>query len=241
MKRTFAFADLHGRYDLYQKIEEYVSPEDTLICLGDCIDRGPDGIKIVDALKQRENTIYIKGNHEDMAAAAIPSLLSGRIFNDSIDLWFFNCGEKTWDSIEGKNETDYAKFFDSLPVEFKYINKIGQEIILTHAGGHPSKKVEIDPIWNRKHFHLPWPQDIKYQDTFYVHGHTPVQYLKFEIGYDNNWPDSSMDIDDAFDKWDPQAIWYAGGHKVDIDLGSAFTGKTVLLDLDTFEEIYLKV
>ena len=32
------------------------------------------------------------------------------------------------------------------------------------------------------------------------------------------------------------AYYYADGHKIDIDCGAHFTGTTVLLNLDTFEE-----
>lgn len=32
------------------------------------------------------------------------------------------------------------------------------------------------------------------------------------------------------------AFWYCNNHKVNIDCGAFFTGKTVLLDLDTFDE-----
>lgn len=32
------------------------------------------------------------------------------------------------------------------------------------------------------------------------------------------------------------AFWYCNDHKVNIDCGSFFTGQTVLLNLDTFDE-----
>jgi len=41
-------------------------------------------------------------------------------------------------------------------------------------------------------------------------------------------------------KWTPgTAYWYAKGHKVCIDFGTVWDKIAVLLNLDTFEEIYI--
>lgn len=91
---VYAFSDLHGCYGLWQKIKEYVKPEDTLICLGDNIDCGNDGIKIFTEMRRRENTVILMGNHEDMAATVIPDLIDGRPDYDA-SLWFANGGQTT--------------------------------------------------------------------------------------------------------------------------------------------------
>ena len=44
---TYAFSDLHGEYKLFKQIQEYIQKDDVVYCLGDCCDRGPDGIKII--------------------------------------------------------------------------------------------------------------------------------------------------------------------------------------------------
>jgi hypothetical protein len=38
---VYAVSDLHGMYELYQKISDFLKPEDKVYCLGDCGDRGP--------------------------------------------------------------------------------------------------------------------------------------------------------------------------------------------------------
>ena len=45
----YVIADIHGCYDLYLKMLEKIgfSDNDTLYFLGDAIDRGPDGIKVL--------------------------------------------------------------------------------------------------------------------------------------------------------------------------------------------------
>ncbi|WP_081846758.1 metallophosphoesterase [Butyrivibrio sp. AE3004] len=46
---TYAISDLHGQYDLFQKLLDVIhfSDDDFMYVLGDAIDRGPDGIKIL--------------------------------------------------------------------------------------------------------------------------------------------------------------------------------------------------
>ena len=240
----FAIADLHGRYDLWAKVKCHLNQNDILFCLGDCIDRGPDGIKIVDEMRARPNTYYIKGNHEDMAAAALYDLHEIRDPNESGSLWFYNGGYPTYEALaqlSEKKQIEYAYYFNKLSLEYSYTNTSGETILLNHAGFTPGE--ERDLLWDRSSFHGLWPSEAKIK---IIHGHTPVQYLEFHYGYDSFHPcaknaKSTMSPEDAFDKWEPHAIWYCGGHKCDIDLGSAYSNKTMLLNLDTWEEIYFEV
>jgi hypothetical protein len=54
MSKTYAIADLHGRFDLLEMalacLAECAEPSATLVTLGDYIDRGPDSRKIVERL-----------------------------------------------------------------------------------------------------------------------------------------------------------------------------------------------
>lgn len=235
MKRTFAFSDLHGRYDLWLKIKDYVYPEDQLIFLGDAIDRGPDGIKIVEELRNRPNTIYLKGNHEDIAAAAIRDLLTGEWtaynqYSSAIDMWTLNGGNATIASLDNKSDKykiELINFFNKLPIQYTYVNQNKQIIVCDHSGYTPNMRHQ--PLWDRYHFPDDWP--LGYDNTFIIHGHTPAEYLKKHFmanGY-SIANDTTSEI---------KVVRYCNGHKFDIDMGSAWNGIAVLLNLDTFEEIY---
>ena len=65
---TYAVSDIHGCYDKYIDLLRKISfgPHDTLYVLGDVIDRGPDGFKILLDMAQRSNVINLLGNHEVM-------------------------------------------------------------------------------------------------------------------------------------------------------------------------------
>lgn len=41
MGRTFACADLHGQYNLYKQIKNFLKEDDKVYFLGDATDRGP--------------------------------------------------------------------------------------------------------------------------------------------------------------------------------------------------------
>ena len=65
----YAMSDLHGCYDKYIKMLEKInfSDNDTLYILGDIVDRGPDGIKILQDIMQRINVVALMGNHDFLA------------------------------------------------------------------------------------------------------------------------------------------------------------------------------
>jgi len=75
-KRTIAIGDVHGCLDGLLGIIDQVEPagDDTLVMLGDCIDRGPDSRGVLDLLLELEDRcqlVTILGNHEEMLLAAV--------------------------------------------------------------------------------------------------------------------------------------------------------------------------
>ena len=74
---TYVISDIHGCYEKYRTMLEAIefTEDDTLYVLGDVLDRGPDGFKILLDMAARPNVIGLLGNHELLAAAVLPSLL----------------------------------------------------------------------------------------------------------------------------------------------------------------------
>ena len=70
---TYAISDLHGQYGIFEKLLDVIdfSENDFLYILGDAIDRGPDGIKILQKIKDTPNMDLIIGNHEFMMLNSI--------------------------------------------------------------------------------------------------------------------------------------------------------------------------
>jgi serine/threonine protein phosphatase 1 len=75
---TFAIGDIHGHLealvDLLGQIVPLVQPDDTVVFLGDYVDRGPDSKGCIDAILRLKRTlpgrvVCLKGNHEDWLLA----------------------------------------------------------------------------------------------------------------------------------------------------------------------------
>lgn len=69
--RTIAIGDIHGHADSLDRLLEAVAPSplDTLVFLGDYINRGPDSLGVLNriiALGERCRIITLLGNHEQM-------------------------------------------------------------------------------------------------------------------------------------------------------------------------------
>ena len=71
LRRVIAIGDVHGCATALRKLIELIDPQpdDTLIQLGDCVDRGPDSRQVIDellALRQKCRLVPLLGNHEEM-------------------------------------------------------------------------------------------------------------------------------------------------------------------------------
>jgi serine/threonine protein phosphatase 1 len=98
--RTFAIGDLHGEAQLLRDLVTVIAPQphDTLILLGDYLDRGPDAlgtIETLEALVRRCRCVCLLGNHDE----------------EWLDLWdgerFTHCpavpgARRVWDQHQGQ-------------------------------------------------------------------------------------------------------------------------------------------
>lgn len=225
MNKIYACSDLHGNYNLWQQISKYCDETDKIFYLGDAIDRGPNGLKIMLDLLSDTRVLYLKGNHEDMMVAAMHQYMGdSNWFDDAMYLWMSNGGKTTYDDLMNFNldiQLSLLKKIQKLPYTILYKNKNNQRICLCHSGcdyENFTDGCKKDYIWNREHIYNDWfgPEDI-----ILVHGHTPVSYIL------------QMEKNEK-----PVIYKYCNKHKIDIDMGTILTNRTVLLDLDTLEPIY---
>jgi len=72
----YVMSDLHGCYGKYKKMLERISfsEEDTLYILGDIVDRGVNGLKILLDIEKRENVFLLCGNHDYQAEILLSNL-----------------------------------------------------------------------------------------------------------------------------------------------------------------------
>jgi len=177
MKKIFAIGDIHGSYDRLKTLMDKIPIDfsrDTLVFIGDYIDRGPHSVEVVDYLMQLKNrvpgVIFLKGNHEDM--------LDKFINGDDRFTYLLNGGQQTLDSYLTKPvqsdfypiPPDHMDFFKSLRLFYET-----EEFIFVHAGLRPRVLLE-----SQKPQDLLWIRD-KFISTKYdfgkrvIFGHTPLK------------------------------------------------------------------
>jgi serine/threonine protein phosphatase 1 len=178
---TIAFADIHGRRDLLEKmlstISAYVGTrEHQIIALGDYVDRGPDSKGVLDLLMTRPDIIKLRGNHEGMMLAAQQGRFSEvRHFVD-------NGGGATCKSFGVvAPHTIPEEYFDWIRENTKLYHEDARRVYV-HAGvgwrePDMSKQPEQWLLWIRDEFLLRTEPFFKY----IVHGHTPSHSRKPHI------------------------------------------------------------
>ena len=231
----YACSDLHGRYDLAQLVLSNLKDSDTLFFLGDAIDRGPQSWDTLQILLNDPRVCFFIGNHEDFLVKLYGELDSVYIdcyhrFRWEIpSIWDYNGGRDMMQKCDDLRERD-PEALQSLVTrissscrKLEFVNNAGKTIILSHAGFTPGQEYR-DPdmqIWNRAHITNNWPKAEQYKDTYIIHGHTIAEYIPSK-------------------HWNTPAdgpLFYSNGHKIDLDMGSAYTGWTVTFNLDTFDSI----
>lgn len=178
MTMTYVFPDLHGRLDHFvgamsAVTDDGITPDDTLVFLGDYIDRGPSSAQLVKELRklsgERSKVICLSGNHEYMM---IWGLAEGE---EQLTGWLANGGVQTVKSYSDANRElderamrDDARWFAGLPVYHGENHRV-----YVHAGLSPILPLDEQPL-EALHWHRYPKNDVYgYCGKHVVHGHTP--------------------------------------------------------------------
>ena len=190
---NYVISDIHGNYEKYKAMLERIafSDEDTLYVLGDVIDRGSGGIKILHDMMLRHNVIPILGNHEYMAAKVLPWLMTEITMEsvDSIDEdtmrglteWMNVGGTVTISEFSKLGKDEQQDIYDYLS-EFEAYGEVeagGRKYVLVHAGLMNFTKER--PLWDyhvaELIFKLCNTNREYYDDKYVVFGHLPTKVL----------------------------------------------------------------
>jgi serine/threonine protein phosphatase 1 len=157
--RTLAIGDVHGCSAILRDLIAAVAPtsDDTLVFLGDYVDRGPDSRGVIDfilELKQSLNVVALRGNHEIM-------MLNARDADSDARMWLQVGGQNTLDSyaqpgragtLHDVPETHWHFLENDLQPYFETPTHL-----FAHAGLNPAEPLhEQSDLWLYWEF-LEWP------------------------------------------------------------------------------------
>lgn len=228
--RTFAIGDIHGELEhLFKLLSTFpmLEPEDTIVFLGDYLDRGPKSAELVEYIRNtlpkqtKARVIALRGNHEDAWLKVLDQGWPGFVLPPG------NGCFQTYRSFVGKPQPaadeapepaemqemlkgqffppDVIAWMRQLPFFYEDDHAIYVHAGLTKAADgagfeHPSTLEDKTPIlWLRtEEFFL------KYRGKTVIFGHTVTEFLPQEF--------SSYTPDDPSDLW-------AGENVIGIDTG----------------------
>lgn len=253
MGYIYVMSDLHGMYAEYLRMLDKICfrPEDSLYILGDAIDRGKDGIRLLQDFMQRDNVTLLLGNHEYMMLEVVTmeDFLGGDLeeeFTRRMLQWRMNGGDVTahvfFQELNYKEQAKIITYLENCPLMLPNVLANGKRYYLVHAS--PDLEGITDAITDpfvtaNSLLSLPKAEAIKLKQILLwkrlegtedipehycvIFGHTPTIHYQKEL---------------------PMSFWY-GKQMINIDSGCAFLasgrreGRMGCLRLEDLKEFYL--
>lgn len=231
---VYVMSDLHGNYDGFMSILKQIkfSEGDELYVDGDIVDRGRDGIKILQYMMTQPNIYPIIGNHE-YALMQVLDFVTQEITEDSISkidektlqniIEYQNIGgQVTLDEFHKLSKEEQQDIMDYLEefTAYEEITVSGKSFVIIHAGFinfNPDRRIDDYQLYELI-FKAPDYEKVYFKDKYLVTGHLPTR---------------------AIEGAKPDEIYIANNH-IAIDCASGYGGKVGCIRLDDFNCFYSK-
>ena len=184
MTRTIGIGDIHGCHNLLVNLVERIirfNPDnDTLVFLGDYLDRGHRVRNVVHYLRQLkaqhpDNIVLLLGNHEDTAYNAMTFKQTQYSWGDPMGEWIRSGGQATIMSYGGLEncKRELLPFIEQLELYHEQDNNI-----FVHGGIPVGKTLRTSTP-----FELIWNRELSYQgDKTLVVGHSIQLFVVVDNG-----------------------------------------------------------
>lgn len=223
----YVISDIHGEYEAYKRLLKKInfSDSDELFVLGDCVDRGPEPIKLLQDMMSRGNVFPILGNHDYMALMVLKQLmkeitdesceavLNGSLMQELL-MWQQDGGNVTLEQFQRLDVEERYDILDYLE-EFSLYEEITVKdkcFVMVHAGldnfnlSRPLDDYGLhELIFSRTDY-----EKVYFENKYLVTGHTPTS-------------------DDK--------VLMKNNH-IAIDCGRVFGGRLAVVCLNTLEVFY---
>lgn len=186
----YVMSDLHGCYDKYKRMLKEIrfGDSDTLYVLGDVVDRGPKGLKILLDMSRRKNVVFLWGNHDFLAMQILNKMYDQMGFvSDEMELclqmWVFDGGNTTWDEFERISPQNRRKVLEYLLTGRSHvqIEVNGRKFFLAHTVPVKMKMLNLQDCKIDDFLEgTPEYEQTYYEDEYIVTGHTPTGLIAEE-------------------------------------------------------------
>lgn len=219
----YVLSDIHGVSAAFDAMLSLIDmqADDCLYIIGDVVDRGPDGIELLQRIRGMRNAVLLLGNHEYMMLNAL------RHPDDdwALMLWWKNGCEATFRrfyELDEATREDLLRYLESLPVQME-VQAGGRRYCFVHAApvelyepGHWRDEREF-AVWQRVPLELP----PRMAGRTVIVGHTPTKFVQRA-----DWPRMRIAHGDGM---------------IDLDCGCVFSdygGQLGCLRLEDMTEYY---
>jgi serine/threonine protein phosphatase 1 len=234
--RTVAIGDVHGGLDELRVLLDRIPPltkRDTIVFLGDYLDRGPDPAGVIDHIRHvlprrtRAKLVCLRGNHEDAWLRVIdqgwPEFLLPSGNGCLMTLLSFRgrreegVGPQDFEALLKGSffPPDVVEWLRGLPLWYEDEHAIYVHAGLPEADGrflHPAEVTDLQPLlWLRTEAFFRG-----YRGKRVVVGHTTTAFLPQSLS--------------SFTPWDPTDLWL-GESVIAIDTGCAVGGFLTAVEL----------
>ena len=225
----YVMSDIHGEADRFHAMLKKIqfSEADTLYILGDVVDRGPDGVKLLREIMSTPNMVMVLGNHEYM----MMQYYSPEVTEVEIRRWNKNRNAATKEGylkLKAVEQQELMEFLQTRPSHLE-VTVNGQNFYLVH--GFPGGNVH-DEVWFRPEYDTPNPVP----GATVIIGHTPVQYILKPVKEERQ-----EYLSDLASRGEHLCILHAPGYiDIDCSCGYELTAKALAcIRLEDFFEFYL--
>lgn len=150
----YAISDLHGCYDKYKRMLQRIRfhSGDTLYILGDVVDRGDGGIRILQDMMRHKNIIPLWGNHDYMGYYLLkcfydlePDRRAELLKTEVYHMWMRIGGSKTCKAFRSLNRDGQKAVLDYMETFcfFREVQVNGRRFFLAHTVPDKSKMLDF--------------------------------------------------------------------------------------------------
>jgi len=226
---NYVMSDIHGCYDKYCAMLGKIkfSDGDVLYILGDVLDRGPEGMKVLLDIAKHENIILLRGNHDQWALNLLSNLY--RLLQEEVPdelkeqyrIWLSYGGNATVKEFLELNEDEQEKVFEVLSASliYKEIEVNGVTYFMAHTVPEKEKFCCSEDC-TIEDFLMGEPdyEEQYFPDKIIITGHTPTGFI---------------------DETSKGKIWMHNNH-IAVDCGAVFGNPLGCLCLESYEEVYVR-